>query len=204
MAAITWIARAATPGENLPVNICVYNYAGVPGSVLDRAQATAGSIFAKAGLHVTWHACPGSEPACSTRRGPDHVEVRLLLSEAVQGGVPLGRAGFAIQPTDGTGGTLANILADRAKTWTLDRRFDLGTLLGHIIAHEAGHLFLGAGRHSPHGLMASHWSPRELIQAMQGVLVFSREEGERMRARVREFHAVRLTGGNVSSSRPGL
>jgi hypothetical protein len=57
-----------------------------------------------------------------------------------------------------------------------------GVLLGHIAAHEIGHLLLGEDSHSPHGIMESCWGPKELDQMNKGALLFSDEEAERMRA----------------------
>ncbi|MFN7933074.1 MAG: hypothetical protein U0R19_07085 [Bryobacteraceae bacterium] len=37
-----------------------------------------------------------------------------------------------------------------------------GALLGHVLAHEIGHVLQGIDRHSPSGLMQEHWSIQEI------------------------------------------
>ncbi len=36
----------------------------------------------------------------------------------------------------------------------------VGILLGHVIAHEIGHLLLASNKHSRRGLMQPHWNAR--------------------------------------------
>jgi hypothetical protein len=58
--------------------------------------------------------------------------------------------------TDGTG-RIAYIFADRIGQTALKylATFDRG--LGHAMAHEVGHLLLGAHSHAPAGLMTADW-----------------------------------------------
>lgn len=59
-------------------------------------------------------------------------------------------------------------------------------LLGRSMAHEIGHLLLGANTHSPTGIMRARWSARELrLNAGPGML-FTQEEARRMRIRLSE------------------
>jgi hypothetical protein len=62
--------------------------------------------------------------------------------------------------TDGSG-RIAYIFADRIgqMAWKYLATFDHG--LGHAMAHEVGHLLLGAHSHAPAGLMTAHWYPLE-------------------------------------------
>ena len=43
-------------------------------------------------------------------------------------------------------------------------------LLGHIMAHEMGHLFLGPGSHSGRGIMRFPWQKADLERASRGGL----------------------------------
>jgi len=46
-------------------------------------------------------------------------------------------------------------------------------ILGHVIAHEIGHVLLNLeNHHSPAGIMRGEWNPRVLEDAKAGILVF--------------------------------
>lgn len=187
--------------EGLPVDICLYNYAQVPAPVLERAKSHAAWALERAGIRTTWHHCPSAEPACSTARRADRLEVRVLTSSRVPGGAPGTQLGFALQPADGAPGTLANVLADRSRQWAADRDMEEAGILGHAMAHELGHLLLGPGCHAAHGLMAERWGPAELRQARQGALCFSSAEAARMSARLQRLRLSRQAGASISRPR---
>lgn len=172
---------ACAQTEPVSVGACLYDYAQLPAPMLEQARAHSARILGKAGLEVTWYTCPGMEPACSTPRRPDHLEVRILTSSRIGGGAPPTQLGFAFQPADGTPGTLANVLADRATRWAVNQGMDPGVLLGHAIAHELGHLLLGIGEHSGCGLMTEHWGTAQFTLAMQGCLNFSARDAAAIR-----------------------
>jgi hypothetical protein len=46
------------------------------------------------------------------------------------------------------------------------RSRSIGTLLGHVIAHEITHLLQGVELHSDRGLMKGHWSTRDITEMM--------------------------------------
>jgi hypothetical protein len=55
---------------------------------------------------------------------------------------------------------------------------DVGQILGHVIAHELGHL-LGLDSHSPTGIMRADWSRTDLEDAFSGNLLFARQRAEK-------------------------
>ncbi len=57
-------------------------------------------------------------------------------------------------------------------------------ILADVIAHEIGHLLLGANSHSPTGIMMGEWSPEELRGAAWGRLRFTPHQAELLRAEV--------------------
>jgi hypothetical protein len=58
----------------------------------------------------------------------------------------------------------------------------LPEILGHIIAHEIGHLLLPGGRHSVSGIMKARWSLNEWKLVRQGALNFAPEQSRFLRA----------------------
>ena len=71
----------------------------------------------------------------------------------------------------------------RIRFFAFERNLLPATLLGHVIAHEVGHVLLREG-HAPKGLMRAKWVDPELLQARTGGLGFTATEGHRIRSRL--------------------
>lgn len=56
------------------------------------------------------------------------------------------------------------------------------TLLGHVIAHEIGHLLLGTNAHSRMGIMRSQWHDEEVRSIAMGRLLFASTQVESLKA----------------------
>jgi hypothetical protein len=92
---------------------------------------------------------------------------------------------FAIVTKEGRRGRLAGIISDRVER-TADRlEFPVTLVLGHVIAHELGHLLLGQKGHSGAGIMSFPLDSRYLTKAARGDLGFFPSEGRRMRRLLR-------------------
>jgi len=57
-------------------------------------------------------------------------------------------------------------------------------ILGATLAHEIGHLLLGARSHFPSGVMCPHFGRAQLRMAARGELLFTSEQAGRIRAEV--------------------
>ena len=104
--------------------------------------------------------------------------------------------GFALYPEDGSFATVANVFAHLAKQIGNRHRMRQGVVLGHIVAHELGHLLLGAGSHSGNGIMHVPWLPKELESVAQGSMMFTAGESEKMRVNIR----ARMAAASLSMS----
>ena len=67
----------------------------------------------------------------------------------------------------------------------MDRQVSKAQILGHAIAHELGHLLLNQQVHSPHGIMRGEWSFVDFREMTSGMLLFTPEQAEYLRADVR-------------------
>lgn len=91
--------------------------------------------------------------------------------------------GISFQTEDGRG-CYADLFYKPMKDLHKTDGTDVASLLGHVAAHEIGHLLLGANSHAVAGIMHAHWTPKELTGAEGEGLIFLREESQRMRQRL--------------------
>jgi hypothetical protein len=92
--------------------------------------------------------------------------------------------GSALLPEDGGFGMTAQVCAHCCEELAKGSESLHAAILGHVMAHEIGHLLLGIGSHGPTGLMHVPWRHKELESVAQGTLLFTPSEGEKMRRQV--------------------
>lgn len=157
---ILGMAQAAT----VNVHWCISEIAPVPEPVLQGALREAHAVLRKAGVNVAWQRCVPGEPGRSVRI----YAVEYLPAHRDAWGVALPealRAYIFSHPTE----QKAN---GNYSKWIV--------LLGHVIAHEAGHL---AGlQHAPEGIMRALWSSEDLFKASQGQFNFTEVQAATLRA----------------------
>ena len=152
--------RAGTVSE-LRITVAVIDFAHVAVETRTRAEREAGRILASAGITVLW---VDIDPDSPTELPVRAIVLRL---EPPAGPKHDPKAiGVALAPDTGDG-FYATIFFDRvreraADTVLIETGANLGTVMGHAIAHEIGHLLLGTNSHSGSGLMSAVWTASEL------------------------------------------
>jgi len=183
-----WAAVGSLP-------VLVHDYAGVAPNVLARAEVEASRVLATAAVDVQWINCTDSstdpEPC---RRLPDATAlvVQILPAQASTHGVEPDALGFAAPPDPSVSGRYAGVFFGRVAS-RANGQLRTEVLLGHVIAHELGHLLLGLGGHARSGIMAGTWDARTLHQAARGQLVFDQLQRSRIEKNVvqRSWAALR-------------
>jgi hypothetical protein len=136
-------------------------------------MAAAEEIFRKAGVESTW-ILREAEPD-----RPVHVNIRVLPGGSRNPG-SLDAFGNGWLTGTSEPSNLADVfygqVEGRAYTGPL-----VSMLLANVMAHEVGHLLLGA-RHSREGLMSGQWAGLQLKMAQSGPLHFGAGEALRLRA----------------------
>ena len=175
--AVMAVLMAMTPSagvraESSPaLTVRLYNTSGIPAPELAAARRTAESILRDAGMDVTFRYCghrlSPQHPLdpCDDRLKPSEVVVRMINAPAVHTTLNPDAYGMAyvVQATDR--GWLATVFSDRIDEAAARVGVEPGTLLGRVMAHEVGHLLLGASYHGDAGLMRAAWPDALLSRA---------------------------------------
>lgn len=194
---------AETQPAPLRATVRLYDYAKPGTAILERARAETERLLAAAGVELEWKACPltvadlAHNPSCNAPLGAADLVIRLLSPEmrtAVSSRTET--FGFALVNGRETpqvasvryGAVEAMAWAEDSSYGTLQRmmpqtRF-LGLLLGHVLAHEIGHLLLASNEHAADGLMQAHWRAAAIRDAATRRLAFGRREREKIRKAV--------------------
>ena len=95
----------------------------------------------------------------------------------------------------------------------VERRAELSQILGHVIAHELGHL-LGLHSHARTGIMRADWNLTDLQDIACGYFFFTSQQADVIRAEVRRRAAAKDQGSmrldasdqlkGISVMRPGV
>jgi hypothetical protein len=144
------------------VTLHVTDYARVPPGELAAAEAYATRIYRAAGIETIWATTPWRR----SEAGSLHLRVVILSADMTASKCKRAQFGPAVMGTaiDGIGdgaGRIAYIFASRIAEAAGKSAAPFERGLGHVMAHEVGHLLLGSHSHSPTGLMAPDWNPRE-------------------------------------------
>jgi len=194
-------SEAASPrlegklGPALTLLVHLQNYAQVPSDQMKPALREASRVFQEAGLRIDWLDCTPNDvagepkhPDCDKANSSASVVLRLLpRSMGERMGLGNLSFGYALSLEPGRIGRMANVFVYRMQE--LARKWGVAegpVILGHLIAHELGHLVLGVGGHSRTGIMGFPWQKKELKAAVRGSLLFTKKQACRMRSHVRD------------------
>jgi hypothetical protein len=154
----------------------VFNFRQVDTDILSNAEKEVDQIFGQAAIKIVWQECPtGNEPC---HKGPSPVFFLAIKAGPSQNKFLDVVSGQAIVKNH-----IAVVYYDALPRVGLRKTtpHEASTLLACVIAHELGHLLLGAHGHSIHGIMRDHWDVEQTRLALMSDLGFLPEEGKLMR-----------------------
>jgi len=181
----------AAEAEHLTITVYVHNYARVPGVVLSRAEDQATRIYRVLGVDLLWvdlsasAACPPPEIMSAV-----DITIHVLSDVMTERKRAAGKVMGAAPGTPEQRGRLAYVFYGRVARLAHGAENDAESkLLGHVMAHEMGHLLLPANSHSESGVMRADWDSQQLRRMVNGGLQFSPEQGELIRTNVSSVRA---------------
>ena len=185
--AAAWAGGAPIAGR-MPKNpqvVCVYNQAGVSDRVLRDAEAYTSSVFRQLSVNLLWADCADKDAGLN---GCGNSVLDLMLYvHIIPRALTLSQDtfGLAFLGPDG-GGRYADAFFDSIRRLQQDQSAaTLSEVLGHVMAHEIGHLLLGLNAHSSTGIMQARWSAAELRSMAMGRLVFNEGERNKLLSRIK-------------------
>ena len=173
-------------GINPYVTIRVYNDVQLSEKVLAEAEQEAVRIFHQAGVNTIWIECQSSrvgsdmDSRCQYPPGLTHLALRIV-PRAWSAGDSI--FGVAFLSAEGNG-AYGDVFYDSVEKLHREWRASVPRVLGHVMAHEIGHLLLGLHSHSRLGIMCPSWHGEQLRSIGMGTLFFMPEQARSIRTRL--------------------
>ena len=155
----------------------------LPPKTLTQAEQEAIRIFRQAKIETVWVECEtlmtARDPRCHIAPDPKHLVIRIVpeassFADSIFGVAFLGETGR---------GTYSDVFFGSVETLRNDCGAFVGRVLGHVMAHELGHLLLGPNAHAVVGIMRPHWFGEQLAAISRGLVFFTPEQATLMRKR---------------------
>ena len=191
MVAATNSAAKETTSEDEPrfqITVRVYNYAGVTGETLLKAEEEGTRIFRKVEVGSAWIDCgspqlPKSQASpCQIPLGAITVNMRILPpAMAARFESSREEMGFALVSGRAGGATDAWVFYQRVKDAAASDLASASQILAYAMAHEIGHLLLGPDHHTHEGIMCARWNLKALEEIGQGQMLFTRGQANLIR-----------------------
>jgi hypothetical protein len=184
------------------VIIRIYDSVGLASDRLTTARHAVSAVLKPAGIDITWRDCRRAGTngsSCNGALEPTEVIIRVVnAASTTQADDRLGYSSVDVQHHYDC---LATVFADRIEAMAGRTQSDQATLLGHVMAHEIGHLLMGTSTHSPIGLMRKRFSDDELRRRSQIDWQLTRSDAKNVRVGLLE-RAKRL-GQAAAKARAG-
>ena len=156
------------------VVVRVFQTGLIPGPTLHQGQIVAQRIMATAGVHVRWvyggFKTESPVPGCASGGGAvQTIDLRFVYSTpryylrgALAEAFPFAQSGIRI-----------TVFFDRVSDIPKGYRIPAHLLLGHVLAHEIGHVLLQNDGHAETGLMKPRWTDVDYYQMLKEYLKFT-------------------------------
>jgi hypothetical protein len=188
-------AAAGLPESNLTIAIHIHDYAAVDQKTLTETEKVATGIFRQAGVQTRWiDAAPLSDQqqVSTDGRSVGLADITLnILPRTMADRLQLSSEAMGLAPGTGRDRQIVYVFYNRTDRANDTQQPKFGWIyvrtsqtLGHVIAHELGHLLLNVALHSQAGIMRGDWGLEDLREVACGQLFFTSQQAEVIRAEV--------------------
>jgi hypothetical protein len=172
------------------LTLLVYTYADYSPYQTRLVQERVAFIYGYAGIQINWLDCTRRTEsdqlpaACGHSPGASDLVIRLEDRSALPiAGNPIAQVGHSYATQEG--GTYGSVSCPAIRRLAKGDRTSEVEILGHAIAHEIGHLLLGAQAHTGAGIMKPRWNEKDLLEMVRcNGLLFSERQAESLRLRL--------------------
>ena len=166
---------SAQEAEPITVRVRLIDEVGVPADVAEQARNEVSTIFHRSNIGFEWADAGTCAGSCFVIK-----VIAKLAGDKVRNPKVVGIA----PGTREARGRLAYIFYERIRVYSGELGFDTAQMLGHVMAHELGHLLLPYGSHSIAGIMRGEWDRSQVALAASGTLRFTPVQVDLIRARL--------------------
>ena len=148
---------AAAPGlRDATIVLHVTNHAALSREILEVASARVATIYERIGVRIVW--VDGEVSLEERQDGRRHFSILLLSRDMAEKTILARGIKDGVLAQAHVSGGRAQFFATASRPSRRPNIF--ATPLGHVIAHEVGHLVLGTNSHSASGIMRAHTDVR--------------------------------------------
>jgi hypothetical protein len=184
---------AGNQSPSLQITVRVRDYARVLPTMLEQAERQVAAIFREAGVQIVWPEGAAAGERSSNQDEPQNagpladVALGILTSSmASKLAFPGEKLGFALPCAPDKSACIADVFYQRVEELAARSRTPLPRVLACAVAHEIGHLLLGANSHSDRGIMRAGWRPADFEPNAAASLLFTASEADLIRGHVLE------------------
>ncbi len=185
--------------SRVTLNVAVCNLGDIAASVIEHAETDAAYVFRAMDVEIHWLSCAEMNVENARMLTDFIIRVRVGGTVTTAGLASLDLMGRAFLNAEGAG-FMADIYYARIQELT--RQYPIASsdrLLGYTMAHELGHLLIGAG-HRATGIMRGPWGRKEFEALSLRHLTFSNAEQATILRKLRS-RATGSVEGTKSSER---
>jgi hypothetical protein len=175
--------QAANADAVSSIAVRLYSDVQLSTKTLAQAEQEAVRIFRQAGVETVWVQCKPS-PSPSDRRCQIPPGQKFLVLRIVPKALKAADSIFGMAFLSEGRGTYSDVFYDSVEKLHQECGASVPRVLGHVMAHELGHLLLGSNAHAEIGIMRPRWYGEQLHAVERGTLFFTPEQARLMQYRL--------------------